>query len=159
MATLTDTNNSEREIETSRIIDMPQELVFKAWTDPTHLTNWWGPKGFTNTFHTFDLRPDGDWRFTMRSHDGSEFFNHSIFEEIVKPERLVFRHVSTHPFKVITTFEDNNGKTKLTFKMVFDSKEECDATKVYAIEANEQNFDRLEEELNKMTLSQLGISK
>ncbi len=159
MATLTNTNISEREIVTSRIIDKPRELVFKAWTDPKHLTNWWGPKGFTNTFHTFDLKPEGEWKFTMISPDGSEFLNHSIFETILKPERLTFRHISGHIFKVDVTFEDNNGKTKLTFKMIFDTKEECDATKVYAIEANEQNFDRLEEELNKMTLSQLGISK
>ena len=88
MATLTNTNISEREIVTSRIIDKPRELVFQAWTDPKHLANWWGPKGFTNTFHTFDLKPEGNWKFTMRSPDGSEFFNHSIFEEIVKQKDL-----------------------------------------------------------------------
>ncbi len=146
--------DTDREIVTTRIIDKPRELVFKAWTEPEHLANWWGPKDFKNTFHEFDLRPEGNWKFTMRSPSGEEFLNHSIFEEIVKPERLVFRHVSTHPFKVITTFEANSDKTKLTFKMVFESKEECEETKVYAVEANEQNFDRLEAELDKMLFFQ-----
>ncbi len=148
MAKLTDT--SEREIVTSRIIDRPREVVFKAWTDPEHLANWWGPKGFTNTFHIFDLKPEGDWKFTMRSPDRQDYFNHSVFEEIVKPERLVFRHLTMHFFRVVTTFEDNSGKTKLTFKMIFDSKEECDKVKIYAVDANEQNFDRLEVELANM---------
>jgi uncharacterized protein YndB with AHSA1/START domain len=139
-----------RELITARTFNAPIELVWEAWTNPKNLTNWWGPKGFTNTFHTFDLKPEGDWKFTMRSPDGSEFLNHSIFEEIAKPEKLTFRHISGHIFKVVVTFDDSNGQTKLTFKMIFETKEECDETKVYAVDANEQNFDRLEEELARM---------
>jgi uncharacterized protein YndB with AHSA1/START domain len=146
----TDKDIRDREIVTTRILNKPRGLVFKAWTSPEHLAKWWGPKDFRNTFHEFDLRPEGDWKFTMHGPNGQDFFNHSVFEEIVSPERLVFRHLTMHFFRVVTTFEDNNGKTKLTFRMVFDSKEECDKVKVYAVEANEQNIDRLEEELVNM---------
>ncbi len=52
-------------ITSSRIVNAPRELVFMAWTDPQHLQNWWGPKGFTNTFHEFDLAPGGRWKYTM----------------------------------------------------------------------------------------------
>lgn len=55
----------EREIVSSRIFTSPRELVFKAWSDPDHLKNWWGPAGFTNTFEAFDFRPGGRWRFVM----------------------------------------------------------------------------------------------
>ena len=58
-------NTADREIVTTRVMDAPRELVFKAWTDPDHLVHWWGPTGFTNTFHEFDLKPGGVWRFVM----------------------------------------------------------------------------------------------
>ena len=46
-------------IISSRVVNAPVEKVFQAWTDPSHLAKWWGPAGFTNTFHQFDLRPGG----------------------------------------------------------------------------------------------------
>jgi uncharacterized protein YndB with AHSA1/START domain len=61
----------DREIVTTRAIAAPPELVFKAWCDPAHLVHWWGPKGFTNTFHEFDPRPGGAWRFVMHGPDGA----------------------------------------------------------------------------------------
>lgn len=53
------------EIVATRILDAPREVVFRAFTDPDRLAHWWGPKGFTNTFHQFDPRPGGKWRFVM----------------------------------------------------------------------------------------------
>jgi uncharacterized protein YndB with AHSA1/START domain len=141
---------SDREIVTTRVINAPHELVFKAWTDPDHLVHWWGPKGFTNTFHEFDMRPGGIWRFVMHGPDGVDYKNKSVFVEVVKPERIVFRHVSGHQFQVTATFAEQAGKTRLTFQMVFETAAECAKVKVYAVEANEQNFDRLEAQLSKM---------
>ena len=68
---------SDREIVTTRVFDAPRELVFKAWTDPDHLAKWWGPKGFTNTFQEFDMRPGGVWRFIMHGPDGVDYKNKS----------------------------------------------------------------------------------
>ena len=70
---LTTTPNSE--IVTTRILNFPQELVFKAWSTPEHLKNWWGPKGFTNTFHEFDFREGGIWKFTMHGPERGNFEN------------------------------------------------------------------------------------
>ena len=61
---------ADRMIVTSRVINAPRHLVFRAWTDPVSPARWWGPKGFTNTFHEFDLRPGGVWRFVMHGPDG-----------------------------------------------------------------------------------------
>ncbi|MCC6698771.1 MAG: SRPBCC domain-containing protein, partial [Candidatus Hydrogenedentes bacterium] len=59
------TDTSDCEIISTRLIDAPREKVFRAWTDPEHLARWWGPNGFTNTFHAFDMKPGGAWRFVM----------------------------------------------------------------------------------------------
>jgi len=140
----------DREIVTTRTIDAPRELVFKAFSDPDHLVHWWGPKGFTNTFHEFDLRPGGVWRFVMHGPNGTHHPNESVFVEVVKPERIVFRHVSAPRFQMTITFADQAGKTGLTWRMLFESAAECDRVKTYAVEANEQNLDRLEAQLAKM---------
>ena len=67
------TNFGEREIEIIRVFDAPRALVFKAWTDPKQLMQWWGPKGFTNPVCEADARVGGAWRIVMRAPDGNEF--------------------------------------------------------------------------------------
>jgi uncharacterized protein YndB with AHSA1/START domain len=144
------TNTADREIVTTRVLNAPRELVFKAWTDPDQLVQWWGPKGFTNTFHEFDMRPGGIWRFVMHGPDGVDYQNKSVFVEVVNPERIVFDHVSGPRFQVVATFAEQAGKTTLTFRMRFESAAECDKVKAFAVEGTEQNFDRLETQLAKM---------
>lgn len=144
------TNTADREIVTTRLLNAPRELVFKAWTDPGQLVHWWGPKGFTNTFHEFDMRPRGIWRFVMHGPDGVDYQNKSVFVEVVNPERIVFDHVSGPQFQVVATFAEQAGKTRLTFRMRFESAADCDKVKSFAVEGNEQNFDRLEAQLAKM---------
>ena len=143
-------NTSEREIITTRVFDAPRELVFKAFMEPEHLAHWWGPKGFTNTFHEFDPRPGGVWRFVMHGPDGKDYKNESVFVEIVKPERIVFDHVNWPQFRMTIRFEDLGDKTRFSFHMVFKSPADCDKVKGFAIEGNEQNFDRLQAELAAM---------
>src|SRR5208282_1015543 len=90
----TATQSAERELVITRIFDAPRELVFKAWTDPRHVAQWWGPKGFTNPVCEMDVRPGGALRIVMRAPDGSEYPMTGIFREIVAPERLVFTNVA-----------------------------------------------------------------
>ncbi|GGE12847.1 activator of HSP90 ATPase [Marinithermofilum abyssi] len=144
-------NAGEYELVTTRIFDAPRDLVFKAWTSPVHLAQWWGPKGFTNTFQEFDLRPGGTWQFIMHGPDGVDYKNKSVFVEIVKPERIVFQHVSGPKFQVTATFEELDDKTRLTFRMLFESAAEFDKVKTYAVEGNEQTFDCLEAHLKTMS--------
>lgn len=142
-------NESNRAITNIRVFNAPREVVFNAWADPEQLMQWWGPNGFTNTFHEFDFKPDGTWKFTMHSPEGQDFLNTCIFEKIEKPERIVFQHLlPMHKFQLTATFEVLEGKTKLTFHQVFETVEECERIKKYVVEANEQNLDRLEKVLS-----------
>src|SRR5713226_3537728 len=115
------TKAGEREIVATRVFDAPREVVFKLWTDPNHVGQWWGPKGFTTTISEMDVRPGGVWRFVMHGPDGVDYENEIIYREIVKPERLVYSHVSGPLFHVTVTFIEQGAKTKLTVRMVFES--------------------------------------
>jgi uncharacterized protein YndB with AHSA1/START domain len=135
---------ADREIVTTRVFPFSRGVVFRAWSDPAQLALWWGPKGFTNTFQVFEFRADGDWRFVMHGPDGADYPNHSVFRVIRAPERIVFDHLSTHQFRVTADFEAAGpDQTRLTFRMQFETVAECDRVKVFAVECNEQNFDRL----------------
>jgi uncharacterized protein YndB with AHSA1/START domain len=133
----------DREIVSSRLFDAPRERVFRAWSDPELLARWWGPKGFTNTFHEFDFRPDGHWRFTMHAPNGGNFANENVFDEITPPERITFRHISPPVFAVTATFTEQGAQTLLTYRMLFPTAEACAKVKSFAPAANEENFDRL----------------
>jgi uncharacterized protein YndB with AHSA1/START domain len=121
----------ERSIVISRTIAAPRELVFEAWTDPRHLAQWWGPNGFTTTTQSFDMRPGGVWRFVMHGPDGRDYDNRITFDEIAKPERIVYHHggggdVEPVQFRTTVTFDAAGGRTKLTLRMVFPTAEERD---------------------------------
>jgi uncharacterized protein YndB with AHSA1/START domain len=137
----------DNEIISSRDFDTSKEQMFQAWTSPELLARWWGPTGFTNTFHEFDLRTGGTWRFVMHGPDGVDYPNHSVFAEIVPKERIVLDHLSNPQFRVTATFEDLEGRTILTFRQRFKNIEEFESVKAICVEANEQNFDRLEKVL------------
>lgn len=141
---------SDREIFTTRVVHARRELVFEAFRDPQHLARWWGPKGFTNTFHEFDFRPGGTWRFVMHAPTGASYQNRSVFVELVAPERIVFDHVSGPTFRMTVTLAEQAGATTIGWWMLFESASECDRVKKFAVEANEQNLDRLEAELARM---------
>ncbi len=132
------------EIVSVRVFAASRETVFRAFSDPQHLVHWWGPKGFTSTFHAFDFRPGGVWRFVMHGPNGADYQIEKEFIEIVKPERIVFDHLDPiHRFRMTMIFDEKNGKTELTWRMYFESADECAKVKNFILEANEQNFDRL----------------
>jgi uncharacterized protein YndB with AHSA1/START domain len=141
---------ADREIVSTRLVDAPRDLIWRAWTEPDQLTHWWGPEGFTSTFQEFDPRPGGVWRFVLHDPDGKNYKNEIVYQELVKPERIVFEHVSGPKFQVTATFADDGGRTRITFRMLFETAAECDKVKPYAVAANEQNFDRLEAQLAKI---------
>ncbi|WP_163853096.1 SRPBCC family protein [Paenibacillus elgii] len=141
----------KNELISTREFDVPQELVFRAWTTPDLLARWWGPHGFTNTFHECDIRPGGTWRLTMHGPDGTDYPNHNVFVEIVPFERIVIDHLSGHEFRLTGTFENLEGRTKVTFRQLFKLAEEFEQVKTFCMEANEQNLDRLGRVLEEMT--------
>ena len=132
------------EIVSARLFDAPRELVFRAFSDPIHLTRWWGPKGFKNTFHEFDFRSGGVWRFVMHGPEGAEYQMTKDFVEVAPPTLIVLRHEQpSHGFRMTMSFVEEGDKTRLTWRMRFDSKEEAERVRRPVTEANEQNFDRL----------------
>jgi hypothetical protein len=143
--------SSDCQIVSTRVLNAPIELVFRAWTEPRHLAKWWGPKGFSNTFKEFDLRPGGNWRFIMHGPDKGNYENECVFIKIEKPNLIAWYRLSKPLFQVVASFETlAANQTKVVFKMLFETAEECNKIKSFAPEKNEENFDRLEDELLQM---------
>lgn len=161
------TGADECEVIFTRIINAPRELVFKAWTDPKHLAQWWGPHGMTNPVCEVDLRPGGAFRIVMRSPEGTDYPCRGAFLEIVEPERLVFTvGAYDHPpefeeqlaalggktegddVKQVWTvsLEEQEGRTKLTVRNRFESVAVRNAAlEIGHAEGTSQSFDRLAE--------------
>jgi uncharacterized protein YndB with AHSA1/START domain len=129
MPTVTETTSEPFVI--SRILDAPRDLVWTMFTDPQHMKQWWGPKGFTVIAARMDLRPGGIYHYGMKAPDGTPMWGKFIFREIVRPERMVFLNsfsdeaggITRHPMapnwplQMLSTFtfEDvAGGKTKFT---------------------------------------------
>lgn len=105
---------SDCEIISTRIFNFPRELIYRAWTEPDHLKNWWGPTGFTNTFNEFDLRPGGKWSFIMHGPEKGDYHNECEFIKIEKPALIAWKRYSKPIFQVLVTFEEISGnETKL----------------------------------------------
>jgi uncharacterized protein YndB with AHSA1/START domain len=154
----------DREIVLSRVFDAPRELVFAAWTEEAHLTQWFGPKGFTTKTHECDLRVGGRWRFDMVAPDGKVFGNRMVFLEIAAPERLVFDHGADKDddasrFRVTITFDEQNdtagfGTTRgtvVTMRQLHPTKEQRDAGVGFgAVEIGYTTLDKLAAHLKQM---------
>lgn len=135
---------ADREIVSTRTIPFSPEHVFNAFRDPQVLARWWGPKGFTNTFHIFEFRPGGKWSFIMHGPDGTNYPNENVFAEIEEPGRIVIKHVGWPEFVLTTTLAGEGRGTAITWRMVFASAEDFAKVQPICVEANQQNFDRLE---------------
>lgn len=134
-------------IESVRVLDYPPQEVYRAFSDPLRLALWWGPKGFTNTIKEFDLRPGGRWLLTLHGPDGSDYENEKVFLDVVPNELVRFHHLGPmHAFNMTLTFAEESGKTRLTWLMEFDQPQEPGLREII-LNANEENFDRLEENL------------
>ena len=138
-----------REIVSSRLLEGPPAQVFQAYAQPERLARWWGPSGFRSSFHAFDFRPGGDWRFTLHGPDGSDYPNHNRFVEIREPGLIVIEHLAQphHFIATVTLAPEGSGQTRLGFRMRFDTAAERERVAAVVIPANEQNFDRLQAEL------------
>ena len=151
------TDPQKQDLVLTRVFDAPRDLVFRAWTDPKHLAQWFGPNGFTNPVCEVDLRPGGVWRHVMRGPDGKDHPMTAIFQEFVTPERLIFtcyvpdRKKPLFEILNIVNFTEENGKTKLTVEAkVIQSTPEA-APMLAGMEAGwTQSLERLAELLEKL---------
>lgn len=128
---------------TSREIPAPIEQVFAAISSPERLARWWGPAGFTNTFHTCDFKVGGHWTLTMHGPDGHDFANESVFAEIEPPRKLVVHHLSSPRYRLTITLTPSEGGTTVSWSQAFENARVGQRLERIVVPANEQNLDRL----------------
>ncbi len=139
-------NTADREINISRLLNAPIELVWEVWTDADHIKNWWGPNGFTNTISKMDLKSGGEWDLVMHGPDGTDYKNKNVFKEIIKHKKIVYDHVSSPKFTATITFESRGNTTFLNWHMLFETKEQfMQVVKTFkADEGLKQNVEKLD---------------
>ena len=138
-------SNFDFEVYSDRELNSPIEIVYQAFANPLLLKEWWGPEGFTNTIHEFDLRPNGKWLLTMHGPEKGNYENSSVFK-VVEPNKLIsWTRISQPLFDMEVEFEQvSKSKSKISFRMIFSTIEECNKMKPFVAPKNEENFDRLE---------------
>jgi uncharacterized protein YndB with AHSA1/START domain len=129
-AAITLTKPSDREIALTRIFDAPRKIVFKSYTDPDLIPQWWGPRDFTTIVDHMNMRPGGIWRFVQRGPDGNEYAFNAVYRGIVPTDWLAytyeFKSTTGHVLLETVTFEDRGGKTKVTATALFDAVKDRD---------------------------------
>lgn len=140
------------EITISRVYDAPVKMVWDAWTDPSQVAKWWGPRGFTLTTHSKDLRPGGHWSYTMHGPDGRDYENRTLYHEVEPYSRLVYDHGGSDDrpplFRVTATFAEVKGQTRMELSFALATPEVAEQTRQFIKKAGgESTWDRLAEYL------------
>lgn len=130
------------DIVTSRVLNAPPAAVFAAFADPQVLATWWGPRGFRDTIHAFDLRVGGIWRHTLHNPDGHEHENEARFTLIEPGSRIEYDHNSGKHF-TLSFRPAPGGKTLFSLGMTFESAEAQRAARELVSRSNDENIDRL----------------
>ncbi|MDX2054730.1 MAG: SRPBCC family protein [Polyangiaceae bacterium] len=144
--------SKSNELKIVRLYEAPIQAVWDAWADPAQVAKWWGPRGFTITTHSKDLKPGGHWRYTMHGPDGMDYPNVTHYFEVEKYSKLVYDHGATDDrpalFRVTVLFSESEGKTRLEMTMAFVSAEASEeASKFIKRASGESTWDRLAEYL------------
>ncbi len=143
--------NKPNEIYITRVYDAPVKAVWDAWTDPKQAAKWWGPRGFTITTHSKDLRTGGSWAYTMHGPDGTDYPNKTVYLEVDEYKRLVYDHGANDDkpplFRVTVVFSEVKGnKTKMEMSMALATAEAAAETKKFIKSAGgNATWDRLAE--------------
>ncbi|MGM7665881.1 SRPBCC family protein [Microbacterium sp. A93] len=139
-------SSADREIVISRVIDARRELVFAAFTEVRHLSQWWGPEGFTTTTRAFEFRVGGAWEFVMHGPDGTDYSDWITWTEIIPPARITMLHGEyrddPNAFESVLTFAPDGETTRIEMLTVFPTKELRDEAieKFGAIEGGQQTL-------------------
>lgn len=150
---MTATSDS-KDIRITRIYDAPLQAVWDAWTDPAQVAQWWGPRGFTITTHSKDLRAGGHWSYTMHGPDGTDYPNRTAYLDVQPLSRLVYDHGATDTtppmFRVTVDFSESDGKTRMEMCMSLPTPEAAAQTRQFIKKAGgNATWDRLAEHLAK----------
>ncbi|HVE16288.1 MAG TPA: SRPBCC family protein [Chthoniobacterales bacterium] len=142
------------ELKLTRVYDAPVRAVWEAWTDTEQVAQWWGPRGFTITTHSKDLRPGGHWSYTMHGPDGTDYENKTIYHEVEECAKLVYDHGGNDDrpplFRVTVLFHEEGGKTTMEMTMAVATPEAIEHIRKVIKQANgNSTWDRLAEYLEK----------
>ncbi|MES2521595.1 MAG: SRPBCC family protein [Gemmatimonadota bacterium] len=149
--------DSARDIRIVRVYDAPVALVWDAWTVPAQVAQWWGPRGFTITTHSRDLRAGGTWDYTMHGPDGVDWPNFTRYHEVVPQSLLVYDHGASSAdaeplFRVTARFRDKGGKTELDLTMRLATPQAATQTRAFIKEVGgNSTWDRLGEYVEKQS--------
>lgn len=138
------TNPSDSFLHTERTFSASAQEIFSAFSTPDRLARWWGPSGFTNTFHAFAFQPGGKWSFTMHGPDGTDYANECVFREIVPNAKITIQHVVPPFFLLSITLSPRENGTHLTWTQTFENADVANRLRAVCEPSNEQNLDRLE---------------
>jgi uncharacterized protein YndB with AHSA1/START domain len=146
--------NKSSIISLTRVYEAPLQAVWEAWTVPEEVAQWWGPRGFTITTHSRDLRTGGHWHYTMHGPDGTDYENTTAYLEVVPGQRMVYDHGGHKGrpplFRVTALFTEHNGRTQLDLSMALATPEIAEETRRFIRKAGgESTWDRLAEYLGK----------
>ncbi len=125
----------DRELVLTRLIDAPREKLWRCWTEPELLKQWFTPPPFTVPHAELDVRAGGGNYVLMKGPDGQEIPNRGIYLDVVENERLVFTDAFTEGwqptrkpfFTCVLTFEDEGGRTRYTARARHWRREDCEA--------------------------------
>lgn len=154
---MTTTPDSAREIRITRVYDAPVAAVWDAWTDTEQVAQWWGPRGFTLTTHSKDLRTGGTWVYTMHGPDGKDWPNFTRYHVVEPMSRLVYDHGASSAdaapmFQVTALFRDLGDRTEFEMCMTLPTAEAAQQTRHFVKAAGgNATWDRLAEHLEKQT--------
>jgi uncharacterized protein YndB with AHSA1/START domain len=138
-----------------RVQDAPRELVFKVQTDPELFPQFWGPERYTTTVDKMDVRKGGIWRVVQHDSEGNEFGFNGVYHDVKAPEMIMdtweWEGMPGHVLFETITFEEIEGKTKLTNVSVFQSVDDRDGMyKAGMVEGSEATMDRMAKLLKKL---------
>lgn len=150
--TVTITLPTETEVVVSRQFDAPKAMVFDALTKPDLIKRWYGPDGWSLDVCDIDLKVGGKWRFVLRRPDGKVIGQQGVYQEIVRPDRIVNTESweDWDPGETLVTvlFAEQNGRTTMTSSMRFPSREVRDIVVKNGLDKNlHQTYDKLAEVL------------
>lgn len=144
------TQTKSADLKLYREYDAPLSAVWDAWSKPEQITEWWGPRGFTTTTHSRDLKTGGTWKYTMHGPDKVDYENFTKYLEVENHKKLVYDHGGTETsnalFRVTVLFSQENGKTQMDMTMTFPNAEAAETSARFIKKAGgDATWDRLAE--------------
>ncbi|MGZ3803543.1 MAG: SRPBCC family protein [Pseudobdellovibrionaceae bacterium] len=153
----TETIINDNKVTYKRYFDVSVDLAFEAWSSHEHLSQWWGPDGFTITTKSINFSNGGIWDFIMHGPDGHDYKNKIQFIDIKKPHHILYKHLGDGEgskdvnFESRISFEAAGEGTNITMEQIFQSKDELERVnkKYGAIEGGKQHINNLAKCLEK----------